>query len=205
MPLSDPAPREHFHTREVECRGFLRDDGLWDIEGHMTDRKTYSFPSDERGTVEAGTPVHDMWIRITVDDALEIKAIEAVTDAAPFGMCPAITPNFQRLVGLSIRPGFMPRVKQLLGGVHGCTHLVELMGPVATTAFQTVSSSRARERRKARGLASSPPPKRDDQPRRRPRLLDTCHSFASDSPVVKRNWPEFYTGADGEKADAAEA
>jgi hypothetical protein len=195
MPLSDPAPREHFHTRQVECRGFLRDDGLWDIEGHLTDRKTYSFPSDEHdGEVTAGSAVHDMWLRITVDDDMVINAVEAVTDASPFRMCPNITPNFQRLVGLAIRPGFIPKVKQLLGGVQGCTHLVELMGPVATTAIQTVSSSRGREKRERERAASGAAPHDAAAQPHRPPLLDTCHSFASDSPVVKRIWPDFYTG-----------
>src|SRR5215470_365072 len=154
MPLSAPAPREHLHTRQVECRGYLRADGLWDVEGHMTDVKTYSFPSDERGTVEAGTPVHDMWIRITLDDDLVIRAIEAVTDGSPYRMCPAITPNFQRLVGLAIKPGFLPKVKQLLGGVEGCTHLVELMGPIATTAFQTFTA-RYRKKKRAQEAAET--------------------------------------------------
>ncbi len=191
MPLSAPAPREHLHTRQVECRGFRRVDGLWDIEGHMTDRKTYSFPSDERGEVTAGTPVHDMWIRLTLDDKFSIHAIEAVTDASPFNLCPAITPNFQRLVGLSIGPGFTGRMRERLGGVEGCTHLVELMGPLATTAFQTIFSAKERERpESANGGAPAP-----DRPRKRPRLIDTCHAFASDSPVTKRIWPEFYTGS----------
>jgi DUF2889 family protein len=186
MPLSPAAPRELLHTRQIECHGFLRADGLWDIEGHMTDRKSYSFPSDERGEVTAGTPVHDMWIRITIDDDMVIKAIEAVTDASPFRMCPSITPNFQRLLGLAVRPGFIPKVKQLLGGVEGCTHLVELMGPIGTTAFQTVASSRNPKRREREKSEAA-------QPKKRPRLLNTCHAFASDSDVVKRLWPEFYT------------
>jgi endonuclease IV len=25
-------------------------------------------------------------------------------------------------------------------------------------------------------------------------LLDTCHAFASDSPITKQSWPAFYTG-----------
>ncbi|MBO6784243.1 MAG: DUF2889 domain-containing protein, partial [Alphaproteobacteria bacterium] len=43
MPLSPPAEREHIHTRTVECAGYRRTDGLWDIEGHLTDVKTYTF------------------------------------------------------------------------------------------------------------------------------------------------------------------
>jgi hypothetical protein len=191
MPLSAPAPREQLHTRQIECQGFQRTDGLWDIEAHMTDRKSYSFPSDERGEVTAGTPIHDMWVRATLDDGFHILAIEAVTDSSPYELCPQITPNFQRLVGLRIGPGFNARVRERLGGVEGCTHLVELMGPLATTAFQTIFSAKHRERRE-RGAGGE---RTVTRPGKRPALLGTCHAFAPDSPVTKRNWPEFYTGS----------
>jgi hypothetical protein len=191
MPLSAPAPREPLHIRQIECQGFQRADGLWDIEAHMTDRKTYSFPSDERGEVTAGTPIHDMWVRVTLDDGFHILAIEAVTDSSPYSVCPAITPNFQRLVGLRIGPGFNARVRERLGGTEGCTHLVELMGPLATTAFQTIFAAKHRAERE-RGKKSEAP---TGKPQKRPALLGTCHAFAPDSPVTKRNWPEFYTGS----------
>ncbi|MEJ0072427.1 MAG: DUF2889 domain-containing protein [Pseudomonadota bacterium] len=32
----------------------------------------------------------------------------------------------------------------LLGGVAGCTHLVDLLGPIGTIAFQTIKSARAK-------------------------------------------------------------
>src|SRR5882724_7967379 len=189
MPLSAPAPRELLHTRQIECQGFERTDGLWDIEAHMTDRKSYSFPSEERGEVTAGTPVHDMWVRVTLDDAFQIIVIEAVTDASPYNLCPAVTGNFQRLVGLRIGPGFNARVRERVGGVEGCTHLVELMGPLATTAFQTIFSAKHRAARESGKTRESAADK--DKPRKCPALLGTCHAFAPDSPVTKRNWPEF--------------
>ena len=186
MPLLAPAPREHIHAREIDCRGYRRADGLWDIEAHLTDVKTYAFDNDWRGTVEPGVPVHDMWLRLTVDDDLVVRAVEAVTDASPFELCPDVAPNYQRLVGLSIRPGFMPKARELLGGTEGCTHLVELLGPLATTAFQTIYPYRNR-------LSKGEPP-RAAQLAKRPRLLETCYAFATDSPVVKRYWPDFYAG-----------
>jgi hypothetical protein len=190
MPLSAAAPRERLHTRQIKCQGFQRTDGLWDIEAHMTDRKSYSFPSDERGEVTAGTPIHDMWMRVTLDDGFQILAIEAVTDSSPFSLCPAIIPNFQRLVGLRIGPGFNARVRERLGGTEGCTHLVELMGPLATTAFQTIFSAKNRTERE-RGKSGE---RIAGKPRKRPILLGTCHALAPDSPVTKRIWPDFYTG-----------
>jgi hypothetical protein len=199
MPLSSPTERKHIHTRQVTCQGFRRADGLWDIEGHITDIKTYPFANDYRGAIQPGDPIHDMWIRLTVDDGFEVKAVEAVTDKSPFAVCPAITPNFQRLVGLRIKSGWTQKVKELLGGVEGCTHLVELLGPVATTAFQTIYPVLSREKeerakaeageKKAGSPAVSP-----SGHKRPPLLLNTCHAFRSDGEVTRKAWPEHYTG-----------
>lgn len=198
MVLSAPADRDHLHTRTVTCQGFRRRDGLWDIEGHMTDVKTYAFHNDHRGSIEPGDPLHDMALRITVDDSLTIVAAEATTNKAPYAICPSITPNFQKLIGLSIKGGFTRMVRARLGGVHGCTHLVELLGPMATTAFQTIYPILVKERaeRIPSEAATGPesdtaPPKKAEKP---PALLNSCHAYASNGPLVKKLWPAFYTG-----------
>jgi hypothetical protein len=193
MPLSPPTEREHLHTRTVECRGYRRADGLWDVEGRVVDAKTYGFDNEWRGRVEPGMPVHDMRIRLTLDDEFEIKAVEAATESSPYRICGDIAPAYRKLVGLRIAPGFTRRTRELFGGVRGCTHLMELLGPIATTAFQTIYPARARYPRKDAGAAE----KAKDAAvvkKRRSRLIDTCHALASTSEVVKRFWPEFYTG-----------
>lgn len=189
MPLSEPVDRKPVHTRAIECRSYAREDGLFDIEGHLTDIKAYAFQNKFRGTIEAGEPLHDMWLRITVGPDYVIRAIEPVTDAGPFEACPAILVNFQRLVGLKIAAGWNREVRKRVGGVEGCTHLVDLIRPLATVAFHTVRWS---DSKPAVGDAEPPKP-----PKRRP-PLNTCHMWASDGPVVKEEFPEFYTG------DAAE-
>lgn len=190
MPLSPPAAREPIHHRRIDCRGYRRADGLWDIEGHLTDTKNYAFENEWRGTVDPGVPIHDMWIRMTVDDRMTIVAIEAVTDHSPYAICQSVGPVFQKLVGLKLRAGFNQKVRELVGGVAGCTHLVDMMGPVATTAFQTIFPIRARER----GVAGAA---RDDSDTARPpRLLNTCKAFAADGALVKAYWPDHYNGPD---------
>ena len=129
MPLSSPAEREHIHTRTVECNGYRRSDGLWDIEGRLVDVKSYTFHNNERGDVPPGEPVHEMWIRLTVDDDLKIHGVEATTEYSPFSVCKEIAPNFERLVGISIGPGWRKKVRDRVGGVEGCTHIVEMLGP----------------------------------------------------------------------------
>ena len=210
MPLSPPIGRQHLHTRRVVCQGFFRDDGLWDIEGRITDEKTYEHANEWRGTLRPGDFVHDMSIRLTVDHKFTIVDVEAVTDKSPYRMCGDIAPDFKKLIGLRIGGGFHRAVRELLGGVHGCTHIVELLGPVATTAFQTVSSGKARELNRAHRARSGLVPKPADpaapsKSRRKPYVVDTCHAWASDGAVVRRWAPDFYTGPDAEAVRAAAA
>ncbi len=102
MPLPEPAPRERLHRRRFDIGGYRRDDGLWDIEARMTDVKSYGFDNAYRGRVEAGEPVHDMWIRLTIDEDLVVRDVEAATEAGPYAACPEVTPNYKRLIGVKI-------------------------------------------------------------------------------------------------------
>ena len=54
MPLSAPVARQHLHTRRVTCTGYFREDGLFDIEGQITDEKTYEQDNEWRGKLKAG-------------------------------------------------------------------------------------------------------------------------------------------------------
>ncbi|HZP86364.1 MAG TPA: DUF2889 domain-containing protein [Burkholderiales bacterium] len=176
----------------MTCRGYLREDGLWDIEGHLVDTKAFDAPREEGSAVlPAGKPLHEMWIRLTVDTDLLVHHAEAVTDAGPYGICGDVTPNFKQLEGLTIKAGWTVKTRELLGGIKGCTHLVELLGPVATTAFQTVYSSRVK-RDAAKGVSA------------KPGLINTCHAYADDGALVKKRWPQWYRGRE-EEATAIEA
>lgn len=206
MPLSPPAPRHHLHARAVSCNGFLRDDGLWEIEARIVDHRTYPFDNEWRGRVLPETPLHEMWIRLTLDDDMAIKAVEAVTDQSPFAVCPAVLPNFQRLVGAKIGPGFARSLREKLGGKEGCTHIVELLSQVATVALQTKVTAHARALRRERlGLPAEPPRTTGGArsawaeapaPGTRPPVIDTCHAWASDGDVVRRLLPEYFTGTE---------
>lgn len=144
----------------------------------MTDVKSYDFDNAERGRVEAGVPVHEMRVRITIDMDFLIHDAEACTEYAPFGICPDAAPSMGKLKGLKIGSGWRREIDRHLGGTLGCTHLRELLGPMATTAVQTIAPIMERENPLAAG--------------ERPWSIGTCHAYAPDSPVVKRLWPEHY-------------
>ena len=147
--LGPPAVnRELVHQRQIKLNGFVRDDSLFDIEAELTDHKTYPFPSDFRGEVTPDLPVHHMIVRITITKERIITAAEAITITGPYAVCPKANEIFNELVGLQIGPGWRRRVQAKIGGRHGCTHITELLGPVATVAYQTLYGHEARERRK---------------------------------------------------------
>ena len=113
MSLSKPSHnRELIHQRHIECQGYRRDDGLWDIEGHLVDTKTYSFPNHDRGEITSGEPIHEMWLRLTVDEDFIIRGVEALTDYGPYRICPDATHSFDELKGIQIRPGWRKEINK---------------------------------------------------------------------------------------------
>jgi hypothetical protein len=175
MPLSVPAPRKLLHLRDITLRGYEREDGLVDIEAHMMDTKSYAWENRDRGVMAPGVPLHDMWMRLTIDRQMIIQAVDVAMDATPHSVCPGIAPNYQRLVGLSIAKGFLKAAMAVLGGVEGCTHLRELLQQVGTVAFQTMYS--------VRGHARPDDERRQGIP---PSLLNTCYAYGENGPLMAR-------------------
>ena len=172
--LSPPVPRKAVHKRQINCNGFVRSDGLYDIEAELTDHKTYAFPSDFRGTVTPDLPVHHMILRVTINKELVIQHAEAITITGPYAICPTANEVFHNLVGLQIGPGWRRKVQAAVGGRHGCTHITELLGPVATIAYQTLYGEEARQNRQL-----GPMTDRDKQASRT-QLANSCVGYAND-------------------------
>jgi hypothetical protein len=179
MPLSPPTvSRERLHLRRVTYEGFQRSDGLYDIDAHLADTKDRDFEL-LTGVRAAGEAVHDMHVRVTIDRAFTIHAIEARTDQMPYpGACDRIGPAYAKLVGANLVHGFRKRLHDTMGGVHGCTHLTELLGYLPTAAVQTFA-----------GL------KREDDGVEKPFQLDRCHALETTTDTVREYYPKWYRGA----------
>jgi len=200
MALSEPAERELMHTRRIEVQGFLRTDGLLDVDARLVDTKPYSFASEEGGEVQPGRPLHEMLVRMTVDEKLVIVACEAQTVHGPYGECGGGAAAMGALAGLALKAGFIKAANERLRGAIGCTHIRELLQQMATVAHQTMWP--VRERQRAREMAEAQ--------RRDPssaalrsagadddgsvRLLNTCFAYSSSGAVVRSRWPNLYTG-----------
>ena len=178
MPLTAPAPRQRLHHRIATYEGYRRDDGLYDIEAHLTDRKDQDFEL-LTGVREAGEPVHDMFVRVTIDTKLVIRAIEVATVGMPYpGACNRIEPAYGKLVGINLVYGFRKALHDAMGGVKGCTHVTELLGYLPTAAVQTFAGLR-----------------REDEGEGKPFQLDHCHALEISTDTVRKYYPKWYRGA----------
>lgn len=183
MPTEAQEDRKLLHTRRVTCRGYARADGLWDVEGELDDVRTVDCLS-LRGQVlvAAGDTLHGMRLRITLDGAMRIVAARALTESSPHGDCRAASAGYAALVGLTIGPGFLSAARARFRGINGCTHLSELIGPVATTAVQTVFAGREQALRGGAGAAA---PRKEGAAA----LVDSCHSWRRGGAAFLAHYP----------------
>ena len=85
MPLPPSLDRELLHVRNIDLRGFRRSDGAFEIEGRVTDIKNHSLqPPGRDEPLPVGLPIHDMSVRLVIDDTMWISEVIAVTDAGPY-------------------------------------------------------------------------------------------------------------------------
>ena len=201
MPLSQPKAREKLHTRTIVINGYRRHDGLFDIEAELTDVKTRGAWSAHRGAIGPEEPLHGMTMRMTVDEELRITRCEAASDHTPYAICALAAPNFARLEGLRIKPGFLRDAAARIGGTTGCTHLRELLQQMGTTAHQTVNSARAEaeaDALRAEGGRALSPEEIDTRAAAKfggsGQIINTCIAYDDTGPLVKQRWPHLYKG-----------
>jgi len=197
MSLPTPAPRRHMHTRRIECEGFQREDGLWDIEASIVDTKAYEVEEPERGIRKAGEHVHDMQVRLTLDDDMVVMAVAVSTNDAPYAPCYTTAPAFQGLVGARIGAGWRKAVNEAVGGTRGCTHMKELLFPMATVAYQTLGSWPKKRKADAAtdGAVQLQIETDPAQAGVKPYFIDGCKAWASNGPVVEKLFPVYFRKA----------
>jgi len=182
MPLSTPIPRRALrHTRAIDVQAYQRDDGLWDIDAHITDRKTADTVM-ATGVLPAGLPLHDLYLRLTIDSAMSIVDAESASDAYPYpGACNTVGSAYKSLIGLNLCKGFWLGVKQRLGDNIACTHLTELAQVLPTAAIQAMGGDLLRTGDGEDTLQSA----------RAPFQIDKCHALRADGHVVAQFYPRW--------------
>lgn len=173
--------REELHLRQIEMRGYRRNDGLFEVSARLVDRKTHDFtPPGGARLVAAQTPIHDLGVTLMFDKDMIVREVHTFIQSHPYAPCQGGGDTLQTLVGLRIGPGWNAEVRKRLPSGDTCTHLKELLGPLASAAYQTMVTERP-----------SRFSERDEQGK--PRKIDSCHAYGASRELVKALWPDYHT------------
>lgn len=173
--------RESLHVRHIAFEGFRRSDGLFEIEGHLTDRKSHDFtPPSGLRTVPANEPIHDIGLRVVFDLDMIVYAVDTFIRAYPYRECPGGGESLQALVGLRIGAGWSAEVRKRLPPGDTCTHLREILMPLATAAIQAVNPLRSQVLLDATDAGG------------KPLKIDSCYAYGASRELVMQRWPAFH-------------
>ena len=178
LPTASPE-RQLKHRRNIDVQIYSRGNGLWEVDAHITDVRTRD-TTMTFGVLPAGQPIHDMLLRLVVDERFNIVEAGAQTTAMPYrGECDSYGDLYGRLVGLNLMKGFRQAVKERLGGVQGCTHITELAQVLPTAVVQAFA-----------GVVLDTRGEHEDS--QQPFQIDRCHALRSDGPAVRNFYPRWY-------------
>ncbi|MCP3724837.1 DUF2889 domain-containing protein [Paraburkholderia sp. CNPSo 3272] len=197
MPLSPPVPRQLRHQRAIRAVAYEREDGLWDIDACLTDHKPRDVPL-AAGVRPNGLPIHELWLRITIDRKLNVVDAEASSDWVPYdGQCQNANPAYRALIGLNLLDNFRREAARRLGGTVGCTHLTEMLGVLPTAAIQAFVGAVWDTSNGSPGEAPGPELGKtaggnEAAGEKPPFQLGRCHALRFDGEAVKQFYPRWY-------------
>ena len=183
MSLPAAAPQRQLkHRRQIDVQVFARGDGLWEVDATLSDVKTRVAQMAD-GPRPPGTPIHEMLLRLVVNERLDILEAGSETRWMPYaGHCDAHGDAYARLVGLNLLDKFRERLRERVGGVLGCTHITELAQVLPTAVVQAFAGEVIDTRGTAEGAA-------------KPFQLDRCHALRSSGEVVRQHYPRWHAPA----------
>ncbi len=161
-------------------RGFRRADGLYEIESRLTDCKPHDFaPDNGARPTPANQFIHDLGVRLVFDENMMVHDVFTFTASAPYDHCPEGGAELQTLKGLHMASGWAKEVRNRLSGARACTHLMEILVPMASAAFQSLTMLRLTkpERLNAEG---------------RPVKIDSCYAYGAQRELVRTRYPNYY-------------
>ena len=184
MSLPPAAPQRLLkHRRQIDVQVFACGGGLWEVDATLTDVKTRIAHMVD-GPRAPGTPIHDMLLRLVVNEQLDVLAAGSESRWVPYtGICDKhggeLGDAYGKLVGLNLLRDFRKHLRERVGGVLGCTHITELAQVLPTAVVQAFAG----EVIDTRGTAEGAP---------KPFQIDQCHALRSSGEAVRQHYPRWY-------------
>jgi hypothetical protein len=183
MPLPASAEgRQLKHRRTLDVQVYARGNGLWEVDATLVDVKTRTANMVDAPR-PAGTPIHDMLLRLVVDERFNILEAGSESRWVPYtGHCGEHGDAYAKLVGLNLLRDFRREAYARVGGTRGCTHITELAQTLPTAVVQAFAGDVLDTRGR-------------DPSAGQPFQLDRCHALKTDGEVVRLHYPRWHRPA----------
>lgn len=168
------------HQRRIEMSTYPVDETHILARGRLIEERIKPYYKFTGERVESG-PLHNLEILLLVKiPDLVIEDIEVLAGTLPRADCYRIVHSLDSVKGVAIRSGFTSKVRELTGGVKGCTHLTHLlctMAPAVMQGFWAISYQKKHkksERNSSRALKMGM------------MLKDSCYAWREEGEAYQR-------------------
>lgn len=168
--------KNKIHTRELKLATYPHTDGRVVVHGILLDKR-YIPIFDVTGAVKQPGIIHHIDVKLMVaPDPLRIEIAEADMIHVSLDDCKKTLDTVEQLNGIEVRSGFSGKVRKIMGGKKGCTHLchlVTVMGQEIVHGWLT-----------RKGIKKSPLPENIESISESGFLIDSCRMWMKDGPKM---------------------
>lgn len=164
------------HSRSIDMKSYILDAETILIEGWLRDDRFVKIYDTTGAEMDRG-PVHYLTIRLKVGGASPtILDAEAEMPHVPLEFCRTALDTIPKIIGMRLQAGFVKKVRALMGGVKGCSHLTHLLTVMSQAALHGYITNKWRQRQP---VATSLDEVEDIE-----FLVGSCRSWAEDGPKL---------------------
>ncbi|MCD4721588.1 MAG: DUF2889 domain-containing protein [Desulfobacula sp.] len=169
--------KSKIHTRDIRLATYPHTDSSVIIHGVLKDQR-YIRVFDITGAVMEPGVIHHMDVKLLIkSDPLMIEDAEVEMIHVPMSECSTTLDTIEKLKGLKIKSGFSKKIRDIMGGKRGCTHLCQLI----IVMGQEIVHGWLTQKRKDK----SPVPKDLDSLNDKNFLIDSCRMWTRQGPKMK--------------------
>ena len=169
--------KSKIHTRDIQLATYPHTDSRVIVHGILKDRR-YIPVFDVAGSVIEPGVIHHMDVKLLIKpDPLTIEHAQANMIHVPIPECSTTLDTVEKLKGLEIKSGFSKKIRDIMGGKKGCTHLCQL---VIVMGQEIVHGWLTQKRKDKSSL-----PKDLDNFSEKNFLIDSCRLWTREGPKMK--------------------
>ncbi len=169
--------KPRIHSRDISLATWPHEGSRIIVHGVLKDMR-YVNVFDITGKILKPGVIHHMDVKMMIrSDPLTIEKIQVQMIHVPMGECRTTLDTVSQLTGVEIRSGFSGKVRSIMGGKKGCTHLCHLiivMGQEIVHGWLTSKRSR-----------KLPVPESLDDISEKNFLIDSCRMWTEKGPKMK--------------------